>query len=111
MASNPDSRSKTSGSSAEGSAPTMDALEASAATKSTDPPRKYLGKYKFEKTLGAGGMGMVYLATDMELRRQVALKILPKDKAENPRLVKRFKSEAQAAARFKHENIVAIYDC
>ncbi|MCC7423696.1 MAG: protein kinase [Planctomycetaceae bacterium] len=74
------------------------------------PEKKFLGKYKLEKALGAGGMGTVYLATDMELRRQVALKILPRDKAENPRLVQRFKSEATQAAQLKHENIVGVWD-
>jgi serine/threonine-protein kinase len=82
----------------------------SAARTTETSEKKFLGKYKLEKALGAGGMGTVYLATDMELRRQVALKILPKDKAENPRLVQRFKSEATQAAQLKHENIVGVWD-
>ena len=55
-------------------------------------------------------MGAVYLALDPELKRQVALKVLPKDKAANPTLVKRFKAEATSAAALRHENIVSIYD-
>lgn len=71
---------------------------------------KQLGRYTIIKKLGQGGMGTVFLATDTQLRRQVALKVLPREKAENPTLVKRFKSEAQAAAALKHDNIVAIHD-
>lgn len=69
-----------------------------------------LGRYTIIKKLGQGGMGTVFLANDTQLRRQVALKVLAKEKAENPTLVKRFKAEAQAAAALKHDNIVAIHD-
>src|SRR5215510_4969005 len=89
---------------------TADGVSSAVEAKPAEKERKFLGKYKLEKPLGAGGMGTVYLATDMELRRQVALKILPKDKAENPRLVARFRSEAQSAAKLRHDNIVAVYD-
>ncbi len=71
---------------------------------------KKVGRYAIVKKIGQGGMGAVFLATDTQLKRQVALKVLPKDKAENPTLVKRFKAEAQAAAALKHDNIVAIHD-
>ena len=71
---------------------------------------RQLGRYTIIKKLGQGGMGTVFLATDTQLRRQVALKVLAKEKAENPTLVKRFKAEAQAAAALKHDNIVAIHD-
>ncbi|MDX1969780.1 MAG: serine/threonine protein kinase, partial [Planctomycetaceae bacterium] len=64
-----------------------------------EKPLQRLGKYLIEKKLGQGGMGAVYLARDSELRRQVAIKVLPKDKASNPTLVRRFKAEAQAAAQ------------
>ena len=66
-------------------------------------------KFEIQKKLGSGGMGAVYLAQDTELGRPVALKILPKDKADNPTLLKRFKSEAHAAANLKHDNIVMVY--
>ncbi|MEZ6057689.1 MAG: serine/threonine-protein kinase [Planctomycetaceae bacterium] len=69
-----------------------------------------LGKYEIRKKLGAGGMGIVFLAFDTELKRPVALKVLAKERAENPQLVRRFKSEAQAAAQLRHPNIVAIYE-
>jgi serine/threonine protein kinase len=69
-----------------------------------------LGKYLIQRKLGAGGMGTVYLATDTDLRRTVALKVLPKDRAENAILVRRFKAEAQAAAQLQHKNIVGVYE-
>jgi eukaryotic-like serine/threonine-protein kinase len=78
----------------------------------SSPPQelKRLGKYQIEKKIGAGGMGAVYLARDTELKRVVALKVLPRDKASNPTLVRRFRAEAQAAAQLRHENIVAVFD-
>ena len=71
---------------------------------------KRLGKYLIEKKIGAGGMGAVFLARDTELKRTVALKVLPRDKAANPILVRRFRAEAQAAAQLRHPNIVAVFD-
>jgi serine/threonine-protein kinase len=71
---------------------------------------KTLGRYRLEKKVGEGGMGAVYRAVDDELGRVVALKILPRDKAQNKMLVKRFKAEARAAANLKHKNIVGVYD-
>lgn len=68
------------------------------------------GRYVIEKKLGEGGMGAVYRAVDSTLKRTVALKILPREKAKNDTLVKRFQAEAQAAARLRHENIVGVYD-
>src|SRR5580704_16276683 len=72
--------------------------------------RSALGKYEVLRELGAGGMGTVYLATDSNLRRTVALKVLHKERASNDTLVRRFESEAHAAAQLKHENIVTVYD-
>lgn len=69
-----------------------------------------LGKYRIEQRLGAGGMGTVFLAVDTELQRTVALKVLPRERAANPQLVRRFKSEGQAAARLEHENIVKVFE-
>ena len=71
---------------------------------------KKLGKYVIQRRLGAGGMGTVFLALDNDLKRTVALKVLPKDRAANPKLVRRFKSEGQSAARLEHDNIVKIYE-
>ncbi|MEW4528577.1 protein kinase [Maioricimonas sp. JC845] len=69
-----------------------------------------LGKYVIQRRLGAGGMGTVFLAVDEELNRTVALKVLPRDRAENPTLVKRFKAEGQAAASLEHSHIVKVYE-
>src|SRR5690606_24694439 len=71
--------------------------------------RVALGKYRLLKKIGSGGMGTVFQAEDAERGRIVAIKILPKDKARNPTLVKRFKAEAQAAANLSHDNIVQVY--
>ncbi|MBX3444761.1 MAG: serine/threonine protein kinase [Planctomyces sp.] len=69
-----------------------------------------LGKYVIQKRLGAGGMGTVYLAVDSSLKRTIALKVLPRDRADNPTLVKRFQAEGQAAAYLQHKNIVGVYE-
>ncbi len=55
-------------------------------------------------------MGTVYLAVDQQLKRTVALKVLPKDKADNKTLVRRFKAEGQAGAQLEHPNIVSVYE-
>ena len=68
------------------------------------------GRYVIEKKIGEGGMGAVYRAVDSNLKRIVALKILPREKAKNEILVKRFQAEAQAAAQLRHKNIVCVYD-
>ncbi len=79
--------------------------------KSPLPPDcKRLGKYEILRQIGAGGMGAVYLARDSELKRTVALKVLPKERATNPTLVKRFRSEARTAAQLKHDHIVTVYE-
>ena len=69
-----------------------------------------LGRYEIRSKIGAGGMGEVYLAEDTQLRRQVALKILPSDFAANQDRMRRFIQEAQAAAALNHPNIAHIYE-
>src|SRR5262245_16765193 len=73
-------------------------------------PGTKLGRYEIRSKLGEGGMGEVYLAEDTDLRRQVALKILPPDVASNQDRMRRFKQEAQAAAALNHPNIAHIYE-
>jgi eukaryotic-like serine/threonine-protein kinase len=68
-----------------------------------------LGPYEILAPLGAGGMGEVYRARDTRLNRDVALKILPGDVADDLRR-QRFAQEARAVAALNHPNIVAIYD-
>jgi tRNA A-37 threonylcarbamoyl transferase component Bud32 len=60
--------------------------------------------------LGRGGMGVVYKARQPRLNRFVALKILAREKEQDPRFAERFTREAQALARLNHPNIVTIYD-
>ena len=69
-----------------------------------------LGRYEIRSKLGEGGMGEVYLAQDEQLRRRVALKILPGDLAANQDRMRRFVQEAQAAAALNHPNIAHIYE-
>ena len=68
-----------------------------------------LGPYQITAKLGEGGMGQVWQATDTQLNRQVALKILPDAFASDPDRLARFKREAQILASLNHLNIAAIY--
>ncbi|MEP7038545.1 MAG: serine/threonine-protein kinase, partial [Acidobacteriota bacterium] len=66
--------------------------------------------YKIQKLLGKGGMGEVYLAHDEKLHRNIALKILPKDFANDRERMSRFVQEARAASALNHANILTIYE-
>jgi serine/threonine protein kinase len=68
------------------------------------------GKYKVLARLGVGGMGTVFLCEHVQMRRKVAVKVLPKDKAEDPAALARFQREARAAATLNHPNIVRAHD-
>ena len=69
-----------------------------------------IGSFKIVKMLGAGGMGEVYLARDLRLNRQVALKILPPNSSIDPNANKRFLREAQSAAALEHPHICTIHE-
>ncbi|HYT04327.1 MAG TPA: protein kinase, partial [Gemmatimonadales bacterium] len=59
--------------------------------------------------LGKGGMGQVFLAHDLTLEREVAIKVLPPDVAQDDQVVRRFQQEAKTAAKLDHPNIIPIY--
>ncbi|HKB86856.1 MAG TPA: protein kinase, partial [Ignavibacteriaceae bacterium] len=65
--------------------------------------------YKIIEQVGQGGMGVVYLAEDKRLKRNVAIKFLPQQISSDPEQKKRFETEAQAAASLNHPNITTIH--
>src|ERR1700710_599270 len=67
-------------------------------------------RYEIQQRVGRGGMADVFLARDLLLNRQVAIKVLFPEFATDPAFVERFRREAQAAANLAHPNIVGVYD-
>ena len=65
-----------------------------------------LGRYRMERRLGAGGFGVVWLAWDEKLEREVAVKVIPRERGEGERVER----EARAAARLNHPGIVGVYE-
>ncbi len=68
-----------------------------------------LGAYEILGSLGAGGMGEVYRASDTRLKREVAIKVLPEAFARDAERMKRFEREAQVLASLNHPNVASIY--
>ncbi len=68
-----------------------------------------LGVYRLRSLLGVGGMAEVYLAEDPSLRRDIAVKVLPRTLASDPNYVDRFRNEAQRVASLSHPNITPVY--
>ena len=68
-----------------------------------------IGPYRVERLVGEGGMGKVFIATDLNLQRRVAIKILSGDLRGKSDFVARFRREARSVARLNHPNIVQIY--
>jgi DNA-binding SARP family transcriptional activator/predicted Ser/Thr protein kinase len=74
-----------------------------------DPGSDFAG-YRLERPVARGGMGVVYLATHLRLSRQVALKLLAPELAEDADFRERFLTEAHMAAALEHPNVVPVYD-
>jgi len=70
----------------------------------------FASRYEIEREIARGGMADVYLATDRQLKRKVAVKVLFAEFARDPSFVERFRREAQNAASLSHPNIAAVYD-
>jgi len=71
---------------------------------------RQLGSYEIVSLLGKGGMGEVYRALDLKLKRDVAIKILPEEFSRDHDRVTRFQREAEVLASVNHTNIASIYD-
>jgi serine/threonine-protein kinase len=68
------------------------------------------GRYRIEEQVGQGGMSAVYRASDPNLRREVAVKLIHPHLSRNPDFIRRFEEEAAAVARLSHPNILQVYD-
>lgn len=69
-----------------------------------------IGRYVLLEQIGHGGMGRVYLARDTRLGRQVAIKVLSKERMHNARALARFRREGKLGAQLQHENLIRVYD-
>src|SRR5215216_3556490 len=70
---------------------------------------KTLAHYRVTAKIGSGGMGEVYRATDSKLHREVAIKVLPSEFAQDPDRMARFEREAQVLASLSHSAIAGVY--
>ena len=71
---------------------------------------KNIGRYKVERLIGRGGMSVIYLARDPNIKRLVAIKVLPRQMSHDPNFRTRFQREAEVVASLEHPAIVPIYD-
>lgn len=85
------------------------ALRPSGESPSGEPSGSPLGDFQLLREIGRGGMGVVYEAVQLSLGRRVALKVLPFAAALDARQLRRFRTEAQAAALLHHSNIVPVH--
>src|SRR3954451_5548077 len=77
---------------------------------SADTTQQQIGPYRIVRELGSGSFGSVYLASDLDLRRQVALKVLHTGRLGQAGILERFQREACATARLRHPGIIQLYD-
>ena len=77
--------------------------------ETADPRGIVLGHFEIESLIGAGGMGAVFRATDLSLRRTVAVKVLSPKLSRDPAFTRRFLNEARSCARLNHENVARIF--
>jgi WD40 repeat protein/serine/threonine protein kinase len=81
-----------------------------AETAAALPPLGQVGDYRVLREVGRGGMGVVYEAEQVSLGRRVALKVLPRQVAQDPKTLTRFRREARSAAQLHHTNIVPVFE-
>src|ERR1700692_893180 len=81
----------------------------SAPVQDMDRTGKTLGDFRILRLLGQGGMGQVYLAEQISLKRKVAIKLLREDVAANPTVLERFKAESKTVARLSHAHVVQVH--
>ncbi|MBI3270327.1 MAG: protein kinase [Planctomycetes bacterium] len=75
-----------------------------------EPPGEPFGRYRLQRVVGRGGMGLVHKAWDVDLKRTVAVKMLLAERAASDEAVERFHREARSAARLRHPGIVQVHD-
>src|SRR6266849_3687421 len=83
---------------------------AAPAGATTTEPVVISGRYALRERIESGAMAEVYLADDLQLGRQVAVKVLQPKQASDPKAVERFRREARAAAALNHPNLVTVFD-
>jgi serine/threonine protein kinase len=91
-------------------APTLDAADMPNAVNAFVPRQRVLNRFEMIRLLGRGGMGVVWLARDLQLDRDVALKFLPSSVQSDPEAIADLKRETRRALELTHPNIVRIHD-